>query len=187
MTDIAVSKFVQRQTADSRLSHFDGTWDELRDLTVRNYDAGNVTPGYRDGVVLVTVPPDDFHSAVVVLQEGDKLGGVFEARQEGEAPRKAAGVLGKEKGPAVVVDIVIYRHDVLVEGNEQSCDSEWEIISINCRPSEAEMPMLPGTLMANHFEISGGTATGLSDSKFIAKLREAYLYWGDKAFVLPAE
>lgn len=188
MTDIAVSPFVKRQTRDSRFSHFEGDWERLRQLVVEHF--GQAKSGYRVGVVLVPVPPEGFFSSVVLLREGDKLSGTFEARQPGEDPRKSIGVVAREgqsKLPAKGVDIILYRHDVLAENNEHSCDAEWEIISVNARPTEEEMPMQPATMMANHFELSGGTATGLSDGEFVRQLREAVLYWKDKAMLLPAE
>lgn len=152
------------------------------------FESYQVKAGYRDGVVLVRVPPEDFWSGVVILSEGDKLTGTFEARQKGEAPRKTMEVSRpRGKAPAVLVDVVLYRHDVLLENDEQSCDATWEVISINATPTDAEIPMAPETLMANHFEISGGTATNLSDSQFVKKLRESFLYWGDKAMIEQGE
>ena len=187
MTQIAVSPFVRRQTSNSRFSHYEGTWEKLLDLVTYHFRMKHTKPGYRDGVVLVEVPPEGFKSGVAVLKPGDKLTGTYEARQEGEDPRKSTCVVGGEKMPAVSVEVVLYRHDVLVETGEHSCNADWEIISVNANPVEGEMPINPGTLMANHFQISGGTATGMSDSEFVAALRDSFLWWRDKAFVAPSE
>ncbi len=84
------------------------------------------------------------------------------------------------------VDVVLYRHDVLAENNEQSSDAEWEIVSVNGLPTEDEAPMSPGTLMANHFQISGGTATHMTSEQFEAALRRSFLYWRDKGRIAPA-
>ena len=144
-------------------------------------------PGYRDGVLLVPVGPQGFHAAVVDLEEGDEFGGVYEPRQPGEEPRCQIFVK-KDKQPAESVEIVLYRHDVLAENNERSTDADWEIISINAStlPAGYEVPMRVGTMLANHFQVSGGTATGWSDEELVAKLREAFMFWKDKALAKPA-
>ena len=186
MPEIVVSPFVKRQTADSRFSHFEGSWDELRDMTEAAFNSGNVVDGYRPGVVKVQLPPTGFRSGVAVLKEGDKLIGVFEPRQEGETPRKSTCVVRPEKARPVSVEIILYRHDVLLEGNEHSCDAEWEIISINANPVEGEMPIHPATAMANFFLDDGGTDAKMTDAEFVAQLREAHAWWKDKAFIVPA-
>jgi hypothetical protein len=180
--EIQVSQFVLRQTWESKFSHYDGPWESLVEVTQLAFNNGYVEFGYRPGVVLVSVPAEGFFSGVVQLEEGDTLGGAFESRKEGEEPRKSivAGH-GKGKIPAHHVDIVLYSHEVLVENNEQSCDANWEIISINACPTEEEMPMHPDTLMANHYQISGGTATGMSNDEFVAALEKSFIYWQDKA------
>ena len=180
MPNIEVSHFVQRQTAASRFSHYTGSWEEVRKLATDCFDQAK--PGYREGVLLVPVPAEGFLSGVVTLKEGDTLQGSFEARQDGEEPRKNVQTKG-EKQPAKHVDIVLYHADVLDENNERSSDAEWEIISINARITDEEMPMHPSTLMYNHFEMSGGTATEMSDGEFVSALHKSFAYWRDKSFV----
>jgi hypothetical protein len=183
---IAVSEFVKRQTPESQFSHFDGSWEDLRIRTLRHVHLAK--PGYRDGVLLVPVKPQGFHAAIVDLEEGDEFGGVYEPRQSGEEPRSQIYVK-KDKQPAESVDIVMYRSDVLDENDERSSDADWEIISINASimPPGHEMPMRVGTMLANHFQVSGGTATGWSDEELVAKLRESFMFWRDKALAKPSE
>lgn len=45
--------------------------------------------------------------------------------------------------------------------------------------------MSPGILMANHFQISGGTATHMTREQFEAALRRSFLYWRDKGKIAP--
>jgi hypothetical protein len=184
---LAISDFVKRQTPDSEFSHFTGSWDELLLLTLQYWQ--HQKPGYREGVVLVPVPvgvPSRFFSNIVQLKAGDMLEGVVRARQVGEEPRKSTGVVGGQKMPAVSVEIVCYAHHVLAENGEQSSDAEWEIISINASPfaPDVQVPMPVGTLIANHFQFSGGTATGMTAEQFEAALRESATFWKDKAHVL---
>jgi hypothetical protein len=183
MPTIAINPFVRRQTPASRFSHFDGSEEELlRRVHEHFYDAA---PGYRDGVVLVPVEPDGFWSSTVKLEPGDRLVGAFESRAPGEEPRKETYVAGRSKQPAVAVDVVLYRGDVLRLNNEESSDADWEVIALVARLSTEPEPMNPSTLMANHFEISGGTPTLLSDSEFVAQLRTSFLSWRDKALARP--
>ena len=192
---IAVNSFVKRQTEESRFSHFDGTWDELPSLVELAYYAPHGRPpnSSRDGVMVVNVPANRFYTNLAVLQDGDTLIGRFERRVEGEEPRKVIGldtwpaerVVFKEA--AVDVDIVLYRSDVLHETDQNELPPEctnWEIISINASPFSEKMPINPETLMHNHFGSDGGTDTKMSDSEFVAALRESFICWKDKAQVI---
>jgi hypothetical protein len=87
--------------------------------------------------------------------------------------------------PAVRVDIVLYRHDVLAENKENETDAEWEIVSVNASPTLEETPISTGTLIANHLQLSGGTSTNMTDSEFVTLLRKSVEFWGDKANVAP--
>jgi len=135
-------------------------------------------------VILVPVDPEGFLSGICQLEDGDKLTGEFKPRREGETPRKSITAVGREKMPAKSVEIVLYASTVLAEDGDNELpdiQGNWEIISINASPEEGEMPIDPYTLMFNHFGCDGGTATNLSDSEFVAMLREGFLWWKDKA------
>jgi len=88
-----------------------------------------------------------------------------------------------QKTPCKAVDIVLYRKDVLEEGNEQTTGADWDIISINGRITEEDAPIHPDTLIANHFQLSGGTATNMTPEKFEKQLRISTLYWKNKAML----
>ena len=56
---IAVNDFVKEQhTPESKNSHFAGTWEELLGLVEAHFAKAKL--GYRDGVVIVEVPPEGF-------------------------------------------------------------------------------------------------------------------------------
>jgi hypothetical protein len=182
---IHVTNFVRRQTPESHFSHWTISEEELVNRISQNIDKAHA--GYRDGVILVPVNPDGFFSAVATLQAADTFSGVFSCRRAGEEPRKSVFAVG-EKVPAKTVWIVLYAHHVLTEKNENESDDDFEIVSVNTSPSvdEKPAPMPPETLVANHFELSGGTATKMTDSEFVASLRESVIYWKDKVQVQPA-
>lgn len=142
--------------------------------------------GYREGVVRVPIAPEGYKTRVVVLQDGDKISGEFKSRRgDGakERPRKHTGVTRKlqDLPQAQLVEVVLYRIDVLAEGGEERTGSEWDIITILAHPTKESAPMSVGTLMSNHFGLEGGTATKMSPEAFQEALRESFIYWADKA------
>lgn len=140
-------------------------------------------PGYREGVILVPISTKNFTGQIVNLEAGDKLTGSYQPRVPGEAPRKQIHALGK-LAPLVAVDVVLYHKDVLAENNENSDpDADYEAITFLTKISHEEQPMPPDTLMANHFQASGGTATNMSDAAFVGALKESYQFWKDKATI----
>jgi len=184
MTSIHITNFVRRQTPQSQFTHWTVSDSELVERVSRNL--GKARQGYREGVLLVPVEPDGFFSKVVSLKAGDKFTGEYVPRREGEEPRKSVFTTG-DAAPANTVWVVLYAHHVLTEKNENESNSDFEIVSVNGSPSkdDAPAPMPPETLIANHFEMSGGTATNMSDSEFVSALRESVLYWKDKVSVRP--
>ena len=180
---LVLSQFVRRQTAESRFSHYDGPIEDVVAITKR----GSWIPSYREGVWAVNVPPEGFWTGVVELQPGDELVGCYEARQEGEEPRKTIGVRrsGSAKAAAKAVEIIVYSHDTLAETNENSHESANEIIAINAYPTHEIAPMAVNTIMHNHFESSGGTATGWSAVQFEQEMRRSFNYWKNKGMLLP--
>ena len=182
MNKIHITNFVRRQTAESQHSHWTISEDELL-LRVWN-NLGKAHKGYREGVILVPIEPDGFFSAVKTLTSGDFLTGSYVARREGEEPRKSVTTIG-DKATAKTVWVVLYAHHVLSEKNENESEADWEIVSVNASPSVdiEPAPMPPETLIANHFELSGGTATKMTDSEFVESLRKSVLYWKDKCLV----
>lgn len=182
MFQVVNNPYVAKYTKDSHLSYYGGEITDLPRIVVENFS--NKKPGYRDGVILVTVASEDFFSGVSALTKGAVLTGVYESRRAGEAPRKNVFVSGAPKLPAKQVEIVLYRSDVLAEGGDNFLEASvdhWEIIAINASPEVGEAPIHPDTLLHNHFGSEGGTDTNLSDEELVAMLRDSFAYWADKA------
>lgn len=179
--DIALT-FAARQTKDSQFSHWTISTEELIQRIIDNFS--NMEKGYRNGVILIPVNPEGFYSGVRKLNENDVLQGVFSARQEGEEPRKQVYAIG-EKTIAQSVKVILYNKEVLAENNENRSDAEWEIISVNASPTMDDVPIPVDALIYNHFGLSGGTATNMTDEEFCAALKKSVAFWADKAMVLP--
>jgi hypothetical protein len=185
MSSIHITSFVRRQTPQSGFSHWTISDDELISRVVAGLP--NAKRGYRDGVLLVPVKPDGFFAGLVKLKDGDKLVGEYKARRPGEDPRKSTYALDGVKMPAVSVYVVLYAHDVLAEKNENETDAAFEVVSVNANVTEEEAPIPTGALIANHFGLSGGTNTNMTDSEFVALLRKSVEFWKDKALACPQE
>jgi hypothetical protein len=176
MPTIAISQFVRRQTTNSPYAHFKRSWEELRHLVEEYFGAAQ--PGYRDGVVLVPVPPEGFWASTVEVDATTKLKATFGARQNGEDPFIQVVAEGA-KQPAVAVDIVLYRADVLAEDNDRSSDADWEVININARLTEEPEPMDPMTMARNMAHLPGGTEGKFTAWQFV----ESILYWSKRCRV----
>ena len=170
---VAINEFVRRQTAESRFTHFEGTWDELVELVEGNFH--KAIAGYRDGVMLIPVPAEKFF-CVGELQEGKTYEAVFAPRREGEDPYLQVQN-DDHKQPCRVVEVVIYRHDVLAEDGDATTDAEWEIISLNGRTSEEPEPMSPLAMARNFLGLQGGTKGEFTAEDFA----KAIVYWSRRA------
>jgi hypothetical protein len=150
--------------------------EEVEDLLRRGYSR----PGYRDGVVLVDLPPrwirKGIRSRVVRVTPDTEFVTFCKSRVPGETPRKKTMALVDELPLADYLTVVLYRWDVLAEDNDRSTDAEWEVVTLLAQVDQDE-PMAPATLMANHFKADGGTATNMSPVEFEAALRKSYDYW----------
>lgn len=186
---IHITNFVRRQTAESHFSHWSFDDTEFLRRIRRAIENGLVTEGYRAGVVLAQIDSSGCFTGQVKLVEGDKLVGVFEARRAGETPRKTLRVFREnaEKVPSLAVDVVLYHWSTLKEGGDNETEDAWEVVAFNARPTLAEEPIHPETLMHNHFGSDGGTDTGMSPEEFEAAMRKSFGYWKDRAILAPRE
>jgi len=177
MPTIGINTFVRRQTADSRFSHFEGDLQRVANMAKDMFAAGRA--GYRDGVLLVTVPAKGFFSGVVELTPETELRTKFVSRRPGEDPVKVTEAIGATKLEAAHVELVLYRRDVLLEEGPDSAPSgcEWELVSINARPTPEEEPMTPDTMARNFLVLPGGTKAEYTAEEFARSI----LYWSCRA------
>lgn len=178
---VKCGEFVKRQTSDSGFSHFDGSWEELeRRTTYCMKDPKNITPGYRDGVILVNIslpyPAKQFYSAVVKLDKKTKLTTNYAPRRLGEAPFIRVSAKA-EKQLAMNASVVLYRFDVLAENNERETLADWEIVAIKARVTEEEEPMHYYTMARNFLHLPGGTRGDFTANDFA----QSIIYWNSHA------
>lgn len=172
MKIFGVNALTLRQTAESKYSHFSGSTNELLELVSHGF---NFAKEVRDGVASVPVPPEKFFSGVVEVTPDTPLRTVFSVRRKGEDPYVQVEALGGKKLPAKVVEIICYRHDVL--GSDASTDAEWEVVSINARPTDEPEPPTPVAMARNFLELPGGTKATYSAEEFARSI----IYWSRRA------
>lgn len=177
---VAINEFVKRQTKISRFSYYNGTWEALLELVDRYFDKQK--QGYRKGVILIPVPSNNFYTSICKIEKDSIFETKYESRREGEEPIKITILKNGKKTSAKFVDIVLYRHDVLLENNENSTDADWEIISINASIIENE-PMHPITMARNMLNKDGGTKARYTGQQFAESLwfwKDYTMYGGDE-------
>ena len=159
---VAVNDFVRRQTKDSGKTYTIGlAHKEIANYAQDQLTNGNYKMGYRDGVVLVQVAEELIHHFICpfvrVTEKTNLKATVFRRRTEEEPYIKLRALTGTllKTGSA---DLILYRHDVLAETNEQTKDADWELISFQAIPEGIEdMPMGSVTMMRNQLQLNGGT------------------------------
>lgn len=175
MPSIGINAFVRRQTGESKFSHSLWRLEVVATLAERFFHEAK--QGYRDGVMLVSVPPAGFFSGVIEVGYDTILRATFSQRRSTEQPFVSVEAVGATKLPAKHVELVLYRRDVLLEDNDASTECEWELVSINARPTEEPEPLTPMAMARNFLKLEGGTEADYSAKEFA----EAILYWSTRA------
>ena len=162
MKKVEINSFVLRQIKGSGKTYTNTlSFDEIAEDAENEMLKGNYKKGYRDGVRIVMASNKNikyFHCPYVKIDNTTKLISSIVKRQDNEEcyiqTRAKSGALLK----AGRVEYILYSHDVLVENNENSTNSDWELISIHSIPKGVDkMPMGPVTMMRNQFNLEGGT------------------------------
>jgi len=183
----------RRHVEGSGLSHFTCEEVEVVWATSLWFAMNLISPGYREGVVLVNVPEEDlthFVSSVCEITEDTPVVASYMPRRKGEPCQKVFRAGPKATPlPAKSCQPVLYRNDVLAEGDDNDSKLEdgvcWEIVSINVSPTEGELPMAPSALIRNHLGLPGGTRTIMTDEQFVETLRVSTAFWSNHAMQQP--
>lgn len=181
-TTIGVPKFVKRQEAGSQFTHYKGSWSDLANRTVEEFEKGNYIKGYRDGVYLVQMPKHE--SAMFKtfdsypMFEGMKMDAQW-AKVPGREhePAKLQIKILEPPIPCNYVDIIIYAKEVLEEDGDDCTGADYDIVSINGRLAKDPPPIDPMTLVRNWLHLKGGTEMkGTSESEMLTMLCDSILY-----------
>ena len=179
---VSVNDFVRRQVKESGKTYATGlTFEEISFHAEKQLIKGHYTEGYRDGVLLVQASPKLIHHFIcpfVKIDETTDLKAEMVRRRPEEEPYIQMRALNGTPLKTGSVDLILYRHDVLVETNEESTEAEWELISFNAIPEGIKkMPMGPVTMMRNQLQLPGGTKAYYESEKWA----EAVKFWQEYA------
>ena len=181
-TRVSVNKFVQRQVKDSGKSYSDGlTFDQIAQHAQDQLANGNYKHGYRDGVILVQINNNLIHHFIcpfVKIDERTELRAHFVRRRPEEEPYIQIRAISNTPLKTSSVELILYRHDVLAETNEQTTDADWELISFHAIPEGLEdMPMGPVSMMRNQLQLTGGTKAYYKSEKWAESIK----FWQEYA------
>jgi len=159
---VSINDFVYRQTKGSTKTYTEGlTFKDITDYAQEQLACGNFKQGYRDGVVIVQVDQKLIHHFIcpfVKITNETKLSATMIQRRPEETPYIQIRALNGTLLKTGSVDLILYRHDVLAETDEQTSAADWELISFHAIPEGVDdMPMGPVTMMRNQLQLTGGT------------------------------
>jgi hypothetical protein len=180
---IGASEFVKRQSEESTFTHFIGTWSDLVNRTVQEFEKGNYTPvEKRDGVFLVHMPKDEVPLFKTFdaypMFEGMKMDAQW-AKIPGREhePAKLQIKILEPKIPCRFVDIVIYRKDILEADGDNVTGADYDIVSINGRLKKDPAPLDPMSMVRNWLHLRGGTAMpDVTPEEMLTMLCDSILY-----------
>lgn len=161
-TNIGVNEFVRRQFKGSGKTYSTTlSFEEIAKHAENQYAKGFFKQGYRDGTIIVQVSDKYLHHFIcpfVIIEESTNLVAQVVKRRSDEEPYIQVRATNGKPLETVKVDLILYRHDVLAENNEQTTNAGWELISFHAIPEGIEdLPMGPVTMMRNQLELTGGT------------------------------
>lgn len=179
------------------------TWRELTALVERYFGVKRLVrrvkvPKLKAGTVLgVTIPLDGegvgrFFSGIIAVDEKTPLRSFFAQRdraQADEQPFMQTVAVGGEKAEARFVEVILYHKSVLSDEERRYTpdgatepayvEAEWQIISINARPTEKLEPPTPQAMARNTAayyglpEGAGGTPRLYTNREWM----EAITFW----------
>lgn len=173
---VSVNDFVKRQVMGSgktyaRTLSFEQVADHARIQMQREL----YRPGYRDGVRIVMVEESlagDFVCPFIELGKDTKLCSRLVRRRPEEEYYIQTRALNGTPVKTGKVELILYRHDVLSENDENTTSSEWELISINAIPEGLDsLPMGPVTMMRNQLNLIGGTKASYLSEEWAESVR----------------
>jgi len=135
MEKVAVNEFVKRQVEGSGKTYSKTlSFEEIAVDAQEQMNNGDFLDGYRDGVRIVRGSQkytNDFICPYVKIDENTELISKVVKRQAGEMPYIQTRAKNGNPLKAGCVEYILYRHDVLLENNEESSTADWELISVH--------------------------------------------------------
>lgn len=172
METIGVSEFVRQQVKRGGKSELlNISLEEVALAAEEKLNNGEFKNGYRDGVVIVEIRDihfcKNFVCPIVKIDQNTKLKCQLTKRRSEEEPYLQIKALNGSRLKTNVVEIILYRFDVLKETNENSTSTDWELIAFHAIPEGIDkLPMKPVTMMRNQLQLEGGTKAHYSSEEW---------------------
>ena len=184
---VAVNNFVRRQTQDSGKTYSNSlSFDFFAKHAEQKMNRNDFINGYRDGVRIINLDQDYVKKVFcpyVKITSDIKLKAKQVIRKIGEEPYIQVRALNGTPLIAGSVQLILYRHDVLAENNENTTNAEWELISINAIPEGVDkMPIGPITMMRNQLNLDGGTQASYTSEEWADSVQ----FWQKYAAIEPS-
>ena len=158
---IGINSFVKRQIKGSGKTYSTLSFEEIKNHARIQLKSNIYKTGYRDGVILISVDDEllkHFICPIVKIDENTIFETVPKKRRDNEDIYISTKALNGTPIEIGGVDLILYRHDVLQENQEEETDNEWELIAFHAIPKGIkELPMGPITMMRNQLCLRGGT------------------------------
>tara|TARA_Y100000996_G_scaffold414791_1_gene406808 strand:+ start:9891 stop:10460 length:570 start_codon:yes stop_codon:yes gene_type:complete len=158
---IGINSFVRRQTKGSGKTYSTLSFEDIKEHAEQQLKSNIYKRGYRDGVILVPIDNkflNHFICPIVKIDKNTKFETIPKRRRDNEEIYLSTKALNGTPIQIGAVDLILYRHDVLKETQENETDKEWELIAFHAIPKGiTELPMGPITMMRNQLCLEGGT------------------------------
>lgn len=162
MQKVAVNEFVKRQVRGSGKTYSpDLSFEEIARHAEEQMKSGHFREGYREGARIVDASEEfsrHFICPFIKIKKNTELTAKWVKRRPEEQYYVRIRALGDTPEKTGKVEFILYSRETLQENEEQSGDSDWELISIQALPEGVKkLPMGPITMMRNQLELPGGT------------------------------
>ena len=183
---VQVNDFVKRQTKSSGKTYSeDLSFDFFAKYAQKKLLNDEFIEGYRSEVRIVKLENKYVNKVFcpyVRITKDTKLSAKIVKRRENEDFYIQIRAMNGDLVDTGSVDLILYRHDILLENNENTTNADWELISINALPKGVEsMPMGPITMMRNQLDLNGGTKAEYSSDEWAESVR----FWQTYAPIEP--
>ena len=172
MDSVGVSSFIKNQIKRSGKTEIKNiSLDEIAKKAEEKLHKKEFKEGYRDGVVIIKITElgfcKDFVCPIIKINKNTKFQTRLTRRRSNEQDYIQIKALNGDKLETAVVELILYRKDVLEETHENSTNSDWELIAFHAIPDGIEkLPMKPVTMMRNQLQLPGGTKAHYSSEEW---------------------
>ena len=175
---VSVNDFVRRQIKGSGKTYSHKlSFEEIVDHAKDQLNKGCYKRGYREGVLIVSAGNSVlkyFKCPLMKINPKSSLISKMVKRRDYEQGYIQTRVANGEYSLPSKVELILYSKSVLIENNENTTDSDWELVSMNSYPEGVKyLPMKPVTMMRNQLELEGGTKAFYSSKEWA----ESILFW----------